>query len=138
MNARNPMNTITPLKKITLFFEAGSSPEHMDIEVHPPEFQFIFGLGSEGMTPFEYKLIDKVEGDVVSFSLKREALGQFLEHLQPPLWNLFNDRDTIFLTVNIVAVAPADNREILKAMSERVAHAGGGCGCDGSCGCGCG
>jgi hypothetical protein len=132
------MNTITHLKKITLFFEAGTSAAHMNLNVHPPEFQFIFGIGPEGMTPFEYKLIDKAEGDVVSFSLQKEMLGHFFEHLQPPLWHLFNGRDTIFLTVKIVTVASAENREVLKAMSERVAHGGGGCGCDGGCGCGCG
>jgi hypothetical protein len=132
------MNTITHLKKITLLFEAGTSPENMDLIVHPPEFQFIFGLGSEGMTPFEYKLIDRAEGDVVSFSLKKDTPGHFFEHLQPPLWNLFDGRDTIFFNVKIVAVTPAGNREVLKAMSERVAHGGGGCGCDGGCGCGCG
>lgn len=132
------MNTITHLKKITLLFEAGTSPENMDLTVHPQEFQFIFGLGSEGMTPFEYKLIDKAEGDVVSFSLKKDMLGHFFEHLQQPLWNLFDGRDTIFFDVKIVAVTPAENREVLKAMSERVANGGGGCGCDGGCGCGCG
>lgn len=132
------MNTVTHLKKITLSFEAGTSPENMDLEVNPPKFQFVFGLAAEGMTPFEYKLLDKTEGDVVSLFLTKEALGRFFEHLQPPLRDLFNGRDSIYLNVRIVAVAPAENREILKALSEMVARGGSGCGCDGGCGCGCG
>jgi hypothetical protein len=132
------MDTIEHLKKITVSFEAGSSPENMDLEIHLPEFQFVFGIGAEGMTPFEYKLVGKSEGEVIPTLLRKEAFSQFFEHLQPPLWDLFDSRNVIYLRVKILAVAPAENREILKAMSEMVAHGGGGCGCDGDCGCGCG
>ena len=59
----------------------------------------------------------------------------------PGLWwrseekmDLFDGRDDVYLKVKIVAVAVAENREIVKAMAEKSAH--GGVGCD--CGCGCG
>lgn len=132
------MDSVTHLKKVTLSFEAGTSPENMDLAIHSPEFQFVFGLAPEGMTPFEYKLLDRTEGDVISLFLEKEALGRFFEHLQPPLQDLFKGRASICLNVKIVAVASAENREVLKALSEMVARGGSGCGGDGDCGCGCG
>jgi hypothetical protein len=132
------MSMVDHLKKITVSFEAGTSPENMDLEIYSPDFQFVFGIAAEGMTPFEYQLVGKSEGDVIPIFLKKKIVGQFFEHLQPPLWDLFNGRDAVYLKAKIIGIAPAENREVLKAMSEMVAHGGGACGCDGDCGCGCG
>jgi len=59
------MNTVENLKKITLSFQAGSSPEVMDLTPKYPQFEFIFALGQEGMSPFEYELVNKTEGEEV-------------------------------------------------------------------------
>lgn len=132
------MNTVDHLKKIRLKFEAGNSPELMDLKVTPSDFEFIFGIAAEGMTPFEYKLLNKSEGDNISLTITKETYGPLFEHLHPPVWDLLNGLNSLYLKVAIVSVLPAENREILKAMSEMVAHGSSGCGCDGSCGCGCG
>ena len=126
------MKVVEHLKKIKIRFEAGTSAEKMDLGSGASEFNFIFGLGPSGMSPFEYELIDKEEGDEILIHLKRENTPVFFEHLHLPLGNLFKDRNDIFLKVKIRKIDPADNREVVKAMADITAH---GHGCD--CGCGC-
>ena len=129
------MNKVEPLKKITLTFQAGSSPDQTDLTPENPEFSFIFGVAPGGMTPFEYELVDKAEAEDVRLHLNKDAFDKFFEHLKPPIWDLFEGRHEIYLNVKIQKISTADNREIVKAMADMTAHGGGG-GCD--CGCGCG
>jgi hypothetical protein len=129
------MNKVENLKKITLSFQAGTSKDTMNLTPKYAEFDFIFALGPDGMTPFEYELVDKAEGDDVLLHLKKENLNRFFEHLIPPIWNLLHDRNEIYLKVKILKISAADSREIVKAMADMAAHGGGG---DCDCGCGCG
>ena len=127
------MNKVENLKKITISIQAGMSQDAMDLTPKYPEIEFIFGLGPQGMTPFEYELADRTEGESVLLHLTKEAFHRFFEHLNPPLMDLFDGRSAVYLKVNIDGVTPAENREIVKAMADMSAH--GGAGCD--CGCGC-
>ena len=128
------MAKVENLKKITLSCRAGTAPETMDLTPTHPEFSFIFGLAPEGMTPFEFELVEKREGDPVLLHLKKNRLNRFFEHLTPPIGDLFDGRDEIYLKLKIIEVSTADNRDIVKAMAAMTAHGGGGC----DCGCGCG
>jgi hypothetical protein len=128
------MNKVEHLKKITLSIQAGTSQDTMDLTPKYLELEFIFGLGPEGMTPFEYELADRSEGESTLLHLKKKDLCTFFEHLNPPLTDLFDAQDDVYLKVNIDAVRPAENREVVKAIADMAAH--GGAGCD--CGCGCG
>ncbi len=128
------MNKVENLKKITLSYQAGTSRDTMDLTPKHPEFKFIFGLAPEGMTAFEYELVEKVEGDNVLLHLKKDDLNRFFAHLNPPIWDLFDGRDEIYLNVKILEISAAENNEIVKAMADMTAHGGGGC----DCGCGCG
>ncbi len=127
------MTKVENLKKIAISIQAGTSQDSMNLTPKHPGLEFIFGLGSEGMTPFEYQLVDKTEGQSVLIHLRKEAFHSFFEHLNPPLMDLFDVNGDIYLNVNVEAVRPAENREIIKAMADLAAH--GGAGCD--CGCGC-
>jgi hypothetical protein len=127
------------LKKITLAFQAGSCSEIMDGKPGISEFEFIFGLSPEGMTPFEYELVDKVVGDEILLHLKKETWFEFFAHLNPPIADFFDGRSDLCLKVKIVGVASPQTREIIKAMAERTQRGEGGCAggdCDCSCGCG--
>ena len=105
------METVENLKKITLKLEAGSSPEIMDLDLNNPEFDFIFGLGTEGMSPFEYELVEKSEGQEVLLQLKSEILPAFFEHLHLPIIKLFKERDELFLKVTISCAFPSPRRK---------------------------
>jgi hypothetical protein len=131
------MKKVENLKKITLSFQAGTSPDTMDLTPKYTRFEFIFALGQEGMSPFEYELVNKTEGDEVLLHINKHNFSIFFEHLNPPIADLFDGRDDIFLNAKVTAVTAADNREIVKALAEMTAHGGGGCDCGGGCGCGC-
>ena len=130
------MTKVENLKKITLSFQAGTSADEMDLTPKHLEFSFIFGLAPEGMTPFEYELVDKIEGGAALLHLNKNTLNSFFEHLSPPIWDLFDGREEIYLKVKILEISTAENREIVKAMADMTTHGGGG-GCDCGCGCDC-
>ena len=130
---RKKMNKVENLRQITLTFQAGTTRESMDLTPKFPGLKFIFGIGPEGMTAFECELEGKAEGEDVLLHLKKAAFHNFFEHLNPSIMDLFDGRDDVYLKVKIVAVAVAENREIVKAMAEKSAHGGAGC----ECGCDC-
>lgn len=125
---------IDNLKKITLSVTAGTSPQTSDIIAQPQSFSFIFGLGTDGLTPFEYALTGKTSGDEVSVQLKREDLNRIFRHINPPFTRDLVGHAEIFLTAHITLVEPAESREVIRTMA---AMAECESGCDGGCGCGC-
>ena len=131
------MNKVEHLKKITLDFQAGTSPDDMNLTPRFPRFEFIFALGQEGMSPFEYELVNKTEGEEISLHIQKQNFYTFFEHLTPPIGDLFDGRDDFHLRAKIAAVTTADNRDVVRALAEMTAHGSGGCDCGGGCGCGC-
>jgi hypothetical protein len=131
------MNRVENLKKITLTFQAGTAPDTMNLIPRHPQFEFIFALGQEGMSPFEYELVGKTEGEEVLLHIQKQSFYTFFEHLNPPIWDLLDGREDIYLKAKIAAVNATDNRAVVKALAELTAHSGGGCDCGGGCGCGC-
>ena len=125
-------NKVEHLKKITLSLEAGTSLQNMDLQSGSSEWEFIFGLGAGGMSPFEYELFGKGEGDDLLIHLTKERAPVFFEHLHLPLANLFKDRNEIYLKLKIQKIHPADNTEIVQAMADMTARCHGW-----DCGCGC-
>lgn len=109
---------IGPLKKITLSWEAGSRPDSMDLTSGPTPFEFIYNLGSEGLSPFEYELAGKGVGDIVSILVKRSQISEIFEHLEVLLLNLPKDPASFYLRLKVIKINPADQREVIKAMAE--------------------
>ena len=129
------MNNVANFKKISLSFQAGSTPDTMDIELQAADYDIIYGIASEGLTPFEYELTGKSEGDEVAVHVKNEHACEFFGYFYELLWELHYKRPEIYLRVKIEKILPAENREIVKAMAKSTAH---GSSCNGDCGCGCG
>jgi hypothetical protein len=129
------MKKIELMKKISLELRAGTSDQNMDMIPQYPLFEFVFGLGPEGMTPFEYELLDRKEGEEVVIPLRKQEYDTFFEHLQPPIMDLFDGREQVFLNAKIVWVTTPENREVIKAMAQIAEYREGACGC--GCGCGC-
>jgi hypothetical protein len=129
------MPNVEPLQKISVTLRAGAAAGNMTLPLARPEITFICGIGTGGMTPFEYLLAGRKPGDEISFRVARPDMEQFFEHLAPAFSAPFKDRDEVHFQVGLTNIEPADGREIVRAMAELTAHAGSG-GCD--CGCGCG
>jgi hypothetical protein len=121
--------TVDNLKKITLMIEAGRSANEMDITVRPQSMTFVYGLGTVGLTPFEYALADKSTGDEVLVSIQPGELTRTFGHLQPPFETKLDDTAEVHLRVRVDKIKPAEGREIISEMAAATE-----CGCD--CGCG--
>jgi len=126
------MNTVENLTKVTLWLQAGTAADHTDLTPADLEFEFIFGIGSGGMCPFEYQLVNKAAGEEIVIQVKREELYPLFEHLRPPIMNLFEKYDVLHLKIKILRIAKPENTEVIKALSEMASHHHD---CD--CGCGC-
>lgn len=120
------------LKKLSLSVHAGTVPDSNNLTPAPILSEFIFGLGTSGMAPFEYELSEKHEGDTFSLSLRPEDIPMFFEHLCICLPPLPANADTYYLTITIDKVSDVSASEVVKALAGST-----GCG-GGDCGCGCG
>jgi hypothetical protein len=121
------------LSKVTLELTLGTAPDGDLSSLQRGRFTFIFGIGTEGMTPFEYELLGKRPGETVCLQLQAGDFEKTFEHLQPGLLPAAADRQVFSLQARIEAVTPASSREIIRAMAARNSCSDG---CD--CGCGCG
>jgi hypothetical protein len=109
---------IGPLKKVTVGMESGTTANTMDLTPTPIEYAFIFGLGGQGLTPFEMELSGKREGYEVILHLKREDMPVIFQHLSPPFAHLPASLNTIYLKVQVRRVIPADRREVIRALAD--------------------
>jgi len=126
------MTKIEKLSKIFLSVKAGTIPDASDLSPEPIKFDFIFGLGTAGLTPFEYELSDKSEGDELALQIREEDIPQIFEHLRIPLPSLADSGASYHLKIRIDSISNASASEVVKAMAELA-------GCGGhDCGCGCG
>lgn len=120
------------LKKITLSVTAGTEPDATDLTPQPFEFEFIFGLGAEGLTPFERELADKSEGDEISVCVKPETVRNIFEHVCFPLNRLSRLPASFFLKARILHAVPAESKEVIKGLAS-LASCGDHCCGDGCC-----
>lgn len=133
------MQTAIPveyLKKVQIAIQAGSGPDQADLTGLPVILAFIHGVASDGLSPFESAIHGRCAGDRVEVSLKTAALHEYFGHIHHAVRQALElpaTLETVCLAMEVVAVADAGDREIVRAAAEALAH--GGCG--GSCGCGC-
>ena len=122
--------TIQNLKKVSL---ALYTSENID---EPAILEFIYGIASTGLCPFESELYDKAEGESLNLTIPASEGHEFFGHLFLPLRQALGLQ---IMPVNkvlkdeVTAIVDADNREVVQSLAKALA----GCGHDGSCGCGC-
>lgn len=111
------MEKIENLKKVSLLLEVGN---------RATPFEFIFGIGTEGLSPFEFELAGKKVGDVVALQLRGEEVPHTFQHLMIPALDRLEGKDSFLLKVRVEKVSPADQKEVIKAMAE-IASCGDHC-----------
>jgi hypothetical protein len=126
------MNKVERLTKVTLRLQAGTTADDMNLSPPVSEFEFIFGIGPGGMSPFEYQLANKAAGEEISMPLKKEETHRIFEHLDLPIMSLFEKHDLLYLKIQILKIEQPDIKEVIKALADTASHDHG---CD--CGCGC-
>jgi len=123
------VNAVAPLNKVSISLAAGRANGRSDLTPEPISITFVYGIGKEGLTPFEYELSGISSGGSTQFHLARHEVDAFFEHLDLPL-PATDAEEIIYFTARVDHVSPASSREVIKAMAE----VSGSC----SCGCGCG
>lgn len=121
-------NAVDHLKKICL---------EIQYKEQTVPFDFIFGIASDGMCPFEYDLLHKTVGDRLQLAVPQTNARRTFAHLYLPLCaalSLSEIPETLNLDIAVSAVTAAEPRAVVRAMAQ-AAEADG---CGGDCGCGCG
>ncbi|MGD8252614.1 MAG: hypothetical protein PVH30_07050 [Desulfobacterales bacterium] len=127
--------TVALMKKITLSFSVDSENDSGKDRKQSPAMDIIVGVGSRGLTPFEYELLDKAVGSRLRVSLPSHEFHSFFEHLASAIHKRLPQlpQEPIrHFSVEIDAITEPTPKEIIKA----IAAATDGCS-DGGCGCGC-
>ena len=119
---------VDSLKKITLSIESGSTPGASDLMNETCEFAFIFGIGMDGLSPFEFKLANKSVGEEIFLKVHRSEIHSMFQHITVPLPELANNLTSVYLKFEITQIVAAEGREIIRAMAE-ISECGSHC-CD--------
>ena len=128
--SENEPSTVKPLHAIRLVVLAGTRPGAGDLTPDPLDLEFIFGLGVQGLTPFESLLEGMPLGGEKALELSRAAVPTTFLNLTPFFIELADRQDPLYLTVKIAGIRPAESREVIRAMA-RLAECGDDCCCGG-------
>lgn len=98
--------------------------------------EFIFGIGRDGLCPFESQLQYTSVGDTIARSVNSLSGPDYFGHLYPLACGFLDLPEVpgiVDLKISVAEISRPDNREIVEAMARSVGHGCGG----GSCDCGC-
>jgi len=127
--------TIDALKKIFLTYTAGTAPESRDLVQMPRKLEFVYGIGTEGLTSFEYALAGKVAGESGRIEVNPGGFDEIFGHIIskndmfPTGWI---DPGRFYVQYAIAGISDTSPSEVVKSIAAAVG------GCEGGCGCGCG
>jgi hypothetical protein len=124
------------LHKVTLSLQAGSSSDSFSLTPSPISFEFIYGIGHSGLSPFETAIHNKLSGESFSLTVSAKEVQTFFGSLFMSIRQALGLHllpETIYLHIEITSVVKADDSEVVKAMADLLNRGG----CDGSCDCGC-
>ncbi|WP_319525039.1 hypothetical protein [uncultured Desulfosarcina sp.] len=119
--------TIDNLMKVSLNISTDRETKTND---RAAVFEFVYGVGTEGITPFEKALFGKSVGDHVRLDIGPAGYRETVGHLEAPLFKQIGIATATCLEASVAGIAKARDHEVVKAMA-----AGGSCS---DCGCGCG
>ncbi len=83
------------------------------------------------MTPFEYELYGKTEGDEFLLPLKKEIIHKTFQHLYADFPRFPEALDLFYLKIRVIKVVTAETQDVIKALAVISS-----CGHD-HCSCGC-
>jgi hypothetical protein len=124
--------TVGPMRKISLALKAKDPARLNAPGPGPATFEFIFGIGTEGMCAFEQTLFGKTVGQTLTIEVSPHSMQSYFEHLLCPVMESIGQHPPFSLNIEIQAIHTASDRELVKALAQK------GGGCEGDCGCGCG
>ncbi len=123
--------SVGPLDKVYLQIKAVPGKGNRQSEPVDTNAVLIYGVGSDGISPFEKMLHAKSVGDEFSLPVEPGVDGVIFCHLRHWLAHAIQMAPPYTLHVTVASVAPAPAQEVVRAMAQTT-------GCGGGCGCGCG
>src|SRR5210317_1123221 len=111
-------DVIAYMKKITVTLETGTTADMMDLSERPFSFQFIYGVGAEGVCLFEKAHFEKRSGEEILLQVNPHQTGEIFGHLKQALINFLPMATPFYLKSTITAIQAADNREIVQAIAK--------------------
>jgi hypothetical protein len=123
-----PAPTIDNLMKVSLTVESGDVGTEDDTG---SPFEFIYGIGPGGLTPFEKALYGKRVGERVQIDIPATDYCESVGHLDLPLRRPTGIMAPISMRVTVQGIAKARDQEVIKAMASGVSCGDCGCGCGG-------
>jgi len=124
----NTKTTVKNLTKVSLNITADEDTKPNDQTV---VFEFIYGVGVEGITPFEKALFGKSVGDHVRVDIGPADYRETVGHLELPLFKQIGIAKATCLQATIAGIAKARDHEVVKAMASGSSCSDCGCGCGG-------
>ncbi|BHH82543.1 hypothetical protein [Desulforhopalus sp. 52FAK] len=128
------MAQVKPMKKVHVSVSLRDNKNVTEDSV--VSFAFIFGIGQDGLTPFECVLEGGRKGDQIQTDVSSSSLVEYfgvLLHTLNPLTEGKILPQNLCLKIEILDVMDVENREVVAALAGSTS----GCGSGGSCGCGC-
>ena len=128
---------IKELSKVAVTLKVKSERDGFNAVDQPVPFDFIYGVGSEGLCDLESALFEKREGEMISMTVtsgeSRDAFGHLLIPLRQAL-GIQQIPTDFFLEVTVNRIGEANSRELVQSIAKGASSSG----CGGSCDCGCG
>lgn len=128
----NSKISVEALKKVSLQLTAGSVPGATDLISTPQSIEFIYGVGSMGLTEFEYALAGKRIGEKGTITVNQHNRPEIFGHILPCEVQSRLTVDPCYVQYEIYRISDPAPREIVRS----IASAAGGCGAGYDCGCG--
>ena len=121
---------IENLQKITMTIAAVDLTDGVKADAHPQKVAFIYGIGSAGLTPFEYALAHQAHEGYLKMQVRRSEINTIFAHLSHSIRRhpIFATKETVDLAFQIEHIELASSSEVVRAIAEAA-----GCG-DGCCG----
>jgi hypothetical protein len=121
------MQSKKPADKISILFTIYPLPQTKN-EQTSINYEFIYGIGTYGLCPLELLLHSKAVGDEFEISINTNNWMDLFGHLPAPNLEVDLNSQKLKIKVQIKSIAPAQNREVIKALSN-LTRCQGGCGC---------
>jgi hypothetical protein len=115
------------MQKVTLQI-AMTQAHHLSGPTAPATpYTFIYGIGAQGLSPFEQALSERRPGEELTFEVHSDQWQAFWGHLSPCHIVERPSSASCQLKIRVLAVEPAASREVVKALAQSSA-CGEGCG----------
>lgn len=115
------LESVDNLRKVKLLIKASKKDGGSEGSHAGEPYEFIFGIGSGGLSLVEMELQGLRQGGKVTLEVTQENLGEFFGHLQPPSLPELEKGARLSVTMIVEEVARAGQREIVQAMSDTAA-----------------